>query len=73
MPAHPIDFELQSDVFSTPELKALFDEQTRIRRWLRFEAALAQTQGEMGIIPPAAAEEIGRRASLEALDRKSVV
>lgn len=68
MPAHPIDFELQANVFATPELKALFDEQAKIQRWLRFEAALAQTQGELGIIPEEAAKAIAGKASLDTLD-----
>jgi adenylosuccinate lyase len=66
--AHPIDFEFQADVFATPELKALFDEQARIQRWLDFEAALARAQGELGIIPMEAAEAISAKASLDALD-----
>jgi 3-carboxy-cis,cis-muconate cycloisomerase len=68
MPSHPFDFEIQSDLFSTPELTAIFAERQRFNRWLRFEAALAKTQGEMGIIPLAAAEEIVAKASLESLD-----
>ena len=50
MPAHPIDFEIQANVFSTPELSAIFDEKTRIGRWLQIEAALATVQGKLDII-----------------------
>lgn len=68
MSAHPIDYEFQANIYSTPELAALFDENSRIERWLRFEAALAQSQAEVGVIPEEAAVEIGRKASLASLD-----
>lgn len=72
MPTHPFDFEIQADVFSTPEIKAVFTEQRRFRRWLEFEAALARTQAELGIIPTAAAQEIAARADLNQLDLDAV-
>jgi len=68
MPAHPIDFQIQAGVYCTPELAGIFDEKTRFGRWLQIEAALAQVQGELGIIPKQAADEIVSRASLELLD-----
>ena len=67
MPSHPIDFQINPSVFSTPELAEIFDEKARYQRWLDFEAALARVQGEMGVIPKAAAEEIGSKAKLEHL------
>jgi 3-carboxy-cis,cis-muconate cycloisomerase len=72
MPAHPIDFEIQANVFSTPELSAIFDEKTRIGRWLQIEAALAAVQGKLDIIPASAADEIVKKASLEHLDLNQV-
>ena len=72
MPAHPIDFQINPTVFSTAELKQIFDEKARYQRWLDFEAALAKVQGDMGVIPQEAAEEIGRKAKLEWLDLESV-
>ncbi|MFC1837845.1 adenylosuccinate lyase family protein, partial [Thermodesulfobacteriota bacterium] len=68
MPAHPIDFQIQAGFYSTPELADIFDEKTRISRWLKIEATLAEAQGELGIIPPEAAEEIVRKSRLENLD-----
>ncbi len=68
MPAHPIDFQIQAGFYSTPELTNIFDEKTRIGRWLHIEATLAQVQGELGIIPQQAAEEIVRKSRLENLD-----
>jgi adenylosuccinate lyase len=72
MPAHPIDFEINPGVFSTPEMMQIFDEKTRYQRWLDFEAALAKVQGETGLIPQAASEEIGRKAKLEHIDLDAV-
>ncbi len=72
MPSHPIDFEINPNVFSTSETTQIFDEKARYQRWLDFEAALAKVQGEMGIIPQEAAEEIGRKAKLEHLDLESI-
>ncbi len=72
MPSHPIDFEINPNVFSTPEMTQIFDEKARYQRWLDFEAALAKVQGEMGVIPQEAAEEIGRKAKLEYLDLESI-
>jgi adenylosuccinate lyase len=72
MPAHPIDFEINPNVFSTPEMAQIFDEKVRYQRWLDFEAALAKVQGELGEIPQEAAEEIGRKAKLEYLNLENV-
>ncbi|MHC4636584.1 MAG: class-II fumarase/aspartase family protein [Planctomycetota bacterium] len=72
MPSHPIDFEINRNVFGTPELLRIFDEQTRYQRWLDFEAALAKVQSELGVIPQRAAKEIGKKAKLESLDLKAV-
>jgi adenylosuccinate lyase len=72
MPSHPIDFQINAGVFSTPELARIFDEKARYQRWLDFEAALAKVQAEVGVIPREAAEEIGRKAKLEHLDLEKV-
>jgi len=43
-----------------------------MNRWLQVEAALAQAQGELGIIPAEAAREIAARAALEHLDLEQI-
>jgi len=68
MPSHPIDYEINPNVFTTPELSAIFDERARYQRWLDFEAALAAVQGELGVIPQEAAAEIQKKAKVEYLD-----
>lgn len=72
MPAHPIDFDIQANLFSTPEGLAIFDEKKRFQGWLDFEAALAAAQGELGLIPPAAAAIIQAKAAIEHLDLDAV-
>lgn len=68
MPSHPLDFQLQANYYATPELLAVFDEQRRMNRWLQVEAALALAQGELGIIPAEAANEINGKANLAHLE-----
>ncbi len=72
MVIHPIDFELNQDQFSTPELKAIFHEKAVIQRWLDFESALAKAQGELGVIPQEAAKEISARARLDELNLEEI-
>jgi len=47
-----------------PGVRALFTEAARLQSWLDVEAALAQAQAELGIIPDAAAREITRSAAV---------
>jgi adenylosuccinate lyase len=65
---HPLDFQLQTGFYATPELQAVFDEKRKMNRWLQVEAALARAQAELGIIPAEAAREIGVKADLDHLD-----
>jgi 3-carboxy-cis,cis-muconate cycloisomerase len=68
MGATAIDSAIFRDIFSTPEMRGIFSDQTRIQRYLDIEAALARVQARCGIIPPAAAEEIVRHARVEQFD-----
>ncbi len=72
MPIHPFDFKLQADVFSTPKGRDIFAETSRIQNWLDFEAALALSQAELGIIPAAAATVIQDKARLTSLDMTAI-
>jgi len=72
MPAHPIDFRIQSAAYATEEGLAIFDETARFQRWLDFEAALAEAQGELGIIPEMAARRIRDKAVLRHLDIEAI-
>jgi 3-carboxy-cis,cis-muconate cycloisomerase len=55
-----------------PGVRALFTEAARFQSWLDVEAALAEAQAELGIIPEAAAREIARKAHLKYLDLAAV-
>jgi adenylosuccinate lyase len=55
-----------------PGVRALFTEPARFQSWLDVEAALALAQGELGIIPEAAAREIAAKAQLSFLDLAAV-
>ena len=55
-----------------PGIRALFTEASRYQAWLDVEAALAQAQAELGIIPSHAALEITRKAHLPLLDMSAI-
>lgn len=68
MACNMLDSCLYRNSFSTPQMREIFDDKMIIQNILDFEAALAETQGEMGIIPKEAAEEIKKKARVENLD-----
>lgn len=68
MACNMLDSLLYRNVFSTPVMREIFDDNTIIQNWLDLEVALAQTQAQMGIIPMEAAEEIAKKAKVENLD-----
>ena len=72
MPSHFIDYQLFGDQFSTPEIRAVFDERAMLQRWLDVEAALALAQGELGLIPAMAARAIADAAKVDRLDLEAV-
>jgi adenylosuccinate lyase len=55
-----------------PGVRALFTEASRFQSWLDVEAALAQAQAALGIIPDGAAREIMSKAHLKFLDLDAV-
>jgi adenylosuccinate lyase len=55
-----------------PGVRALFTEDARFQSWLDVEAALAEAQAELGIIPVAAAREIVSKCRLDLLDRAAI-
>jgi adenylosuccinate lyase len=57
---------------SDPGIRALYRQENRWQAWLDVEAALAQAQAELGIIPQPAAAAITRAAHLELLDRTRI-
>src|SRR5690606_5931651 len=68
MATYVIDSTLNRDQFGTEPMRAIFNDEATVQRWLDVEAALARVQGNMGVIPAAAAEEIQRKCKVENLD-----
>lgn len=62
------DSELYRDMFGTQEMRAIFSDAGYLARCLEVEAALARAQAGIGMIPAAAAREIGAKARLDRLD-----
>jgi adenylosuccinate lyase len=57
MSIHPIEFR-----YGTKEMKAIWEEDFRLRCLFRVEAALSKAEEELGMIPKGAAEEIAAAA-----------
>ena len=53
MAIHPIEFR-----YGTPEMKRIWEQDNKQQRMLDIESALAQAEGELGIIPKEFADEI---------------
>ena len=68
MPVSVFDMQSLQHLWGTEELRSLFSEENRVQKWLDCEAALAAAQAELGIIPEAAAREIGEQARIENVD-----
>jgi adenylosuccinate lyase len=57
----PID----SGRYGSEEIRELFDEKSRLQKWLEVEAALARANARVGNIPADAAQKITERASVD--------
>ena len=55
-----------------PGVRELFSETSKYQAWLDVEAALAQSQAELGVIPQYAADEITRKAKIALFDMQAV-
>ena len=55
-----------------PGIRAQFTEEARFQSWLDVEAALAQAQADLEVIPRPAAEEITRKAQLSLLNMDAI-
>jgi adenylosuccinate lyase len=61
--SHPIDMQLYREEYGSEEMRAIFNEENILKKWLMVDAAIARAEAELGIIPAAAAEEIERKAT----------
>jgi len=72
MGSHIIDSVLNGSKFGSVEIAPLFTDANRVQKWFDVEAALAQTQAELGLIPAAAAAEIVRKARVELVSLEQI-
>jgi len=68
LPILPID----TGRYGTPEMKKIFEEETRVRKMLGVEAALAWAHAEVGDIPRKDAEKIASVCLLEHVDLRRI-
>lgn len=66
------DSIFHGDAYATLASRRIFCDVCRMQRWLDVEAALASSEAELGLIPPAAADEIARCAQVERIDLDGV-
>ena len=62
MASHVIDNLLLKNSFGTEEMRAVWNEENRLQKQLDVERALAETEGENGVIPRKAAKRIAEVA-----------
>ncbi len=67
MAIHPIEFR-----YGTPEMKKIWEQETKLENMLKVEAALAKAEAEKGLIPQDAADEINRKATTEYVKQERV-
>jgi 3-carboxy-cis,cis-muconate cycloisomerase len=68
MPSTVVDSAIFQGIFSTEEMRHVWSDENRTQKYLDVEAALATVQGELGIIPQEAADEIVRHCRLDRID-----
>jgi adenylosuccinate lyase len=72
MPSGVFDSTLLKHMWGTDELRAIFNDESRVQRWYDYEAALALSQAELGIIPQGAADEIAGKAKVGLVDLEAI-
>ncbi|HXV61082.1 MAG TPA: adenylosuccinate lyase family protein [Vicinamibacteria bacterium] len=68
MPTTVFDSFYFKDRFGTERMREIWADRATHQRWLDVEAALAEAEAEVGVIPKNVAREISRRAKIENLD-----
>src|SRR5277367_5432820 len=68
MPTSLIDSAVFRDIFSTEAMRRVFFDESRVQKYLDFEAALARAQGRLGIIPKEAVAEIVKHCKVAEID-----
>jgi 3-carboxy-cis,cis-muconate cycloisomerase len=68
MASTAIDSAIFRDIFSSEAMRRIFSDGHRVQCYLDIEAALAQVQAKLGLIPQLAAEEITAKCTLDSID-----
>ncbi|WP_294917607.1 adenylosuccinate lyase [uncultured Streptococcus sp.] len=63
-----LDLILLQNNFSTPEIRLIWSDENKVSKQLAVEVALAKIEGELGIIPKTAAQQIIEKAKVEHLN-----
>lgn len=63
-----LENQLFRNLFGTPAVRAIFSTQGTLSAWLQAEKALAEAQGSLNVIPPAAAAAIATACEAEDYD-----
>lgn len=72
MGSHVIDLIMLQNNFGTEKMRRVWDDEARISAQLKAEKALAQAEGDLGVIPKEAAEKIASVARAELFDIPAV-
>jgi 3-carboxy-cis,cis-muconate cycloisomerase len=68
MAATIIDSRIFGDIFSDSRMRQVWSDENRTAKYLDIERALAKVQGQLGIIPQEAADEIVQHCELSMID-----
>lgn len=68
MAATIVDSKIFGDIFSDAKMRAVWSDENRTAKYLDIERALAKVQGELGIIPKEAADEIVKNCDINKID-----
>ncbi|MCX8618955.1 adenylosuccinate lyase [Gilliamella sp. B2923] len=72
MASHILDFLVLGNNFGTSEMRAVWSEQNRLEKQVEVEVALAQAEGELGVIPADAAKTIVSKANAAQLSLEEI-
>lgn len=67
MAIHPIEFR-----YGTPEMKSVWEAENKLQKMLEVEAALAEAEAQMGLVPEEAAREIRSKANTQHVTNERV-
>jgi 3-carboxy-cis,cis-muconate cycloisomerase len=68
MPASPSDSRVFAPLFNSPAMAEIFSDEQFVRCLLDVEGSLARVQGQLGVIPAEAAEQIASQAGTLSVD-----